>query len=313
MSARLESIARHIDIDSEVGLEIGPLDRPVVTRRDGRRIFYADHQAPEALVERWAYEQPGGDAAAIDLVPLDYRIDSADLSGPPEAHFDYLIASHVIEHLPDPIRWLEGARRLLKPGGHLWLAVPNRRFTFDLLRPFSTAGDWLQAYWEKRTKPGIKDVFDSDRWSASLSRDDLDTIWLGRAGDVRAQARQRLAASAPRAGRLAGAAERYTDVHCTVVDEREFLDILLDVCRLDLLALTPVDLVPTTIGNIEFYCVLRNDPQGTGSGQSEAIERLQSALHDTTEQGIGDAPASLSRGKLFRLLVKSIRDKGLRF
>ncbi|MEQ9813182.1 MAG: methyltransferase domain-containing protein [Azospirillaceae bacterium] len=313
MSARLESIARFIDIDREVGLEIGPLDRPVVTRQGGRRIYYADHQAPEALVERWRYEQPGGSAAGIDLVPLDYRIDSTDLSGPPEGHFDYLVASHVIEHLPDPIRWLQGARRLLKPGGHLWLAVPNRRFTFDVLRPFSTAGDWLQAYREKRTKPDSKAVFDSDRWTASLSQDDLDAIWLGRAAEVQARARQRLARTSPKPERLAQAAETYTDVHCTVVDEAEFLDILLDVARLDLLALTPVDLVPTTIGNIEFYCVLRNDRERTSLQQAEAIERLQGKILAARTHGFGDTATNLSRGKLFRLLMKSIRDKGFRF
>jgi SAM-dependent methyltransferase len=39
--------------------------------------------------------------------------------------FDALTMSHVIEHLHDPIAGLEACRRLLRPGGTLWLATPN--------------------------------------------------------------------------------------------------------------------------------------------------------------------------------------------
>jgi 2-polyprenyl-3-methyl-5-hydroxy-6-metoxy-1,4-benzoquinol methylase len=51
--------------------------------------------------------------------------------------FDAITLSHVVEHLHDPVRCLEGCRRLLRPGGVLWLATPNldgpgaRRFGAD--------------------------------------------------------------------------------------------------------------------------------------------------------------------------------------
>ncbi len=47
---------------------------------------------------------------------------------------DLLVASHVIEHVPDLITWLREIASVLKPTGQARLAIPDRRYTFDLLR-----------------------------------------------------------------------------------------------------------------------------------------------------------------------------------
>lgn len=39
--------------------------------------------------------------------------------------FDVITMSHVVEHLHDPIQALHDCRRLLRPGGSLWLETPN--------------------------------------------------------------------------------------------------------------------------------------------------------------------------------------------
>lgn len=43
----------------------------------------------------------------------------------PDASFDYITLSHVIEHLHDPVAALKEIHRLLKPGGGVWIATPN--------------------------------------------------------------------------------------------------------------------------------------------------------------------------------------------
>ena len=43
----------------------------------------------------------------------------------PAARFDLLIMNQVLEHLPRPSQTLREARRVLRPGGLLYLTVPN--------------------------------------------------------------------------------------------------------------------------------------------------------------------------------------------
>ena len=58
-------------------------------------------------------------------------------SAHPDERFDVVTMFEVLEHLDEPASWLDTARGLLKPGGRLFIGVPNRRRTFD---PFQGPG-----------------------------------------------------------------------------------------------------------------------------------------------------------------------------
>lgn len=49
----------------------------------------------------------------------------------PGQRFDVVTIFQVLEHLDNPAAWLRTARELLKPGGLLFVGVPNRERTFD--------------------------------------------------------------------------------------------------------------------------------------------------------------------------------------
>jgi SAM-dependent methyltransferase len=43
----------------------------------------------------------------------------------PDARFDAVVSMDVVEHVPDPLPWVQSALRVLKPGGLLFLTTPN--------------------------------------------------------------------------------------------------------------------------------------------------------------------------------------------
>jgi 2-polyprenyl-3-methyl-5-hydroxy-6-metoxy-1,4-benzoquinol methylase len=42
--------------------------------------------------------------------------------------FDVITSHHVVEHVPNPISTLFAMRKLLAPGGYIWIAVPNAAY-----------------------------------------------------------------------------------------------------------------------------------------------------------------------------------------
>jgi ubiquinone/menaquinone biosynthesis C-methylase UbiE len=44
---------------------------------------------------------------------------------------DFVIANHVLEHVEDPLRALKSVSRVLHARGVAYLALPDKRFTFD--------------------------------------------------------------------------------------------------------------------------------------------------------------------------------------
>ncbi len=52
--------------------------------------------------------------------------DATTLTGVPDGQFDWLLASHILEHLKEPELALKNWLRVVKPGGHVLISVPHR-------------------------------------------------------------------------------------------------------------------------------------------------------------------------------------------
>lgn len=74
----------------------------------------------------------------INPYHVDYIADAHDLPKIASGSLDYVCASHVLEHLANPIRALWEWVRILKPGGIIWLKIPDKRKTFDVTRERTT-------------------------------------------------------------------------------------------------------------------------------------------------------------------------------
>lgn len=110
------------------GIEIGALHNPLPVPSSAR-VRYLDRMAVPELERQ--YPELRGEA----LVDVDIIDDGERLTSLPDASQDFVIANHFLEHCQDPLGAVGSMFRVLRPGGVLYLAVPDRRFTFDADRP----------------------------------------------------------------------------------------------------------------------------------------------------------------------------------
>ncbi len=92
---------------------------------------------------------------------------------------DYVIASHVLEHVANPIAALAEWYRVLRPGGIIYLVVPNRRVTWDRNRALTTVEHMQEDFVAQTTAADathiddfVNDVVWSE-WCPSIPADDV--------------------------------------------------------------------------------------------------------------------------------------------
>ncbi len=90
-------------------------------------------------------------ATGQQITPRRHVIAEAGSLGEiPNAGYDALLASHVLEHIANPLGALKEWSRVVRPGGHLLLVMPHRDGTFDHRRPVTTL-DHFEADAERNT------------------------------------------------------------------------------------------------------------------------------------------------------------------
>lgn len=122
---RMVLAARYLQGD---GIEIGGLSRPLPLPRKARA-KQVDRFSEDGLRKHY----PGKSGKMI--VRPDIVDDGESLGTIVDDSLDFVIANHVIEHFPNPILFLHNACRVLKSGGILYLAIPDKEKTFDRSRP----------------------------------------------------------------------------------------------------------------------------------------------------------------------------------
>jgi predicted SAM-dependent methyltransferase len=138
-----------IDETAARGVEVGPSFSPVLPKASGADVTVVDHTDADGLREK--YRVHGVDLDAIEEVDAIWKGGSLADVLRDRSPFDFVIASHVVEHLPDPLGFLGDCEELLAPGGVLSLALPDSRYCFDCLRPLTSVGQWVDARVSGRT------------------------------------------------------------------------------------------------------------------------------------------------------------------
>jgi SAM-dependent methyltransferase len=114
------------------GIEIGAFNHPMSLPADCS-VRYVDALTTEELRKQYPVELQTWDVVDVDIVT-----DAHLLSGVEDGSQNFVIANHVLEHLEDPLLALRNMLRVLRIGGVLFLALPDKRYTFDKDRPCTT-------------------------------------------------------------------------------------------------------------------------------------------------------------------------------
>jgi SAM-dependent methyltransferase len=113
------------------GLEIGALHQPQWLP-PGASADYCDCLTVEQ--QKQHYPELGN----VRFTPLTFVADGEELQGIDQNTYDFIVANHFLEHCVEPTRTLLRLCDAVKPGGVLFLAVPDKRLTFDHRRPVTT-------------------------------------------------------------------------------------------------------------------------------------------------------------------------------
>ncbi len=112
------------------GIEIGALHRPLTVPWHAR-VMYVDRMSLAELHE--AYPELKGQKITVDVAD-----DGEGLHKFAKDSQDFIIANHFLEHAQDPVGTIKRHLEVVRKGGCLFMAVPDKDFTFDKNRPLTT-------------------------------------------------------------------------------------------------------------------------------------------------------------------------------
>jgi SAM-dependent methyltransferase len=259
---RLDKLLFGIDRKWRI-LEIGPSYNPAVPKAAGWQSYVVDHASQAELRAKYAgYNVPCDKIEPVDFIWTEGAVHDAvptDLHG----RFDACIASHVIEHVPNPIAFFQSLDQLLTKDGVLSFAVPDKRYCFDYFRPLTLAPGWIEAFEIGATRHSRRNLLEYFAYQVHNGErfvwdqyDDLNLRFPGELAWAKSSA-------------AAGTSERdpYVDCHAWCFTPSSFSLLILELNYMELIGFR-VDRLFQTAG-CEFIVSLRK-------GREEATAQLQS-------------------------------------
>ncbi|RNM28570.1 class I SAM-dependent methyltransferase [Dickeya undicola] len=236
---RIERITLGMDM-STPGIEISPLYNPI-TDKSKHNVYYTDYTSAEESRKKHA------DYEHNEIVDLDFIWDQKlTLSEciPAGSKFDWAIASHVLEHVPDPIGWMNEILDTLNDRGILSLALPNGDSFGDHLRRKTEVSDLIESWLYDRELPGPSQLYDFLRNAMSKGRTAIDS------DDGKHYTKEQAINFVIHSWTTG----EYLDAHCSVFNPESFVALIEE---LTLLGIMNVEVVEFSPAGGEFYVKLQ--------------------------------------------------------
>jgi 2-polyprenyl-3-methyl-5-hydroxy-6-metoxy-1,4-benzoquinol methylase len=245
--SRRDKILANLEIEKLDGLEIGALSSPLVTHYEGN-IFNVDHVDTETLLKKYSLD-PSVEKSKIVHVDAVWGAQSLQECIGKKKKVDYVVASHVIEHVPDLITWLNEVHSILREGGSLRLAIPDRRYTFDYLKSESRLHDVIEAFVRQARTPSPRMILEHAGYARVV---DCSVAWAGKLNTSELKPYNNWT-NAISLAKDAFENGTYHDSHCWIFTPVTFVDLCHAMVELDLLHYACDYLIETPHNQLEFY------------------------------------------------------------
>jgi len=262
------------------GIEIAPWFRPLAPKNKGYDCQILDVYSKQQLLERAINDSNIPPETHTLLEEVDFVGSATEIADlvPTIEHgtFDYIISSHNFEHLPNPIKFLQGCEKILKPKGRLIMVLPDQRACFDYFRPHTAIAEWIEAFLEDRKKPSRRQLFEqeayfSEYWSEtekiyafSLLHQHNKIVCTG---NINKEYKQWIEAKET---------NQYSDAHCSVMTPSSFELLILESNLLGLTNFGTREISETH--DCEFVVVLDDLRERRVDRIENQIERQRSIL-----------------------------------
>ncbi len=267
---RSDKVLKNINKDG-FGLEIGSSHNPLAPKKEGYKVHILDHMSKEELIAK--YRDHSVKLENIEEVDYVWRGESyADLTGKSK-YYDWIIASHIIEHTPDLIGFLKDCDSILKNTGVLSLVVPDKRFCFDYYRPVTGISRIIDSHFQNNRIHTAGSVAEYFLNVVSL---DGNISW-----DSSSTGKHNLIHSLENA--IQGISSvvnenEYLDVHAWCFVPHSFRLLIHDLYYLGFISFQEVDFYPTE--GSEFFITLGRNGQGIVNNRLELLEIIKAEINN---------------------------------
>lgn len=252
----------------KVLLEIGPAHNGTLKKKNGFNVRIADYLDRKGLVNK--YER-FAQYNMEDIEEVDHiLIPGSPLSKSISDRFNIVIASHVIEHSISLVDFINDLGGLLKPGGHVALIIPDKRFCFDRFRERTSLCSVIDRI---GTHLKVHSAGTRAEFSINAVKHRGTNSWATQhVGDYSFLYSYKYA----REQADSASSQHYHDVHNWVFTPHHFRLMMHDLAELGYISLRE-NYFHTTIHN-EFFMNLSTDGLGPGMNRSQLLSLSEMEL-----------------------------------
>ncbi len=269
---RNTKLLQGLDLSAD-GIEIGPSFAPLAPKSAGFRTTVVDHASRSELVSK--YKGHSVDTSRIEEVDVVWKAGTLAEAVQRRGEFHWILASHVIEHVPDLIGFLNDCDEVLNDRGILSLAVPDRRYCFDYYRPPSSLSSVIDAHVAHHNKRMRTPGTVAEHFLNAVLSDNAIAWSRGRMGALSfahqpAQARELM--------EVAMSSSEYIDCHAWVFTPSVFRLLVADLNTLGFIRLRETQFYDSQ--GCEFIIGLSRKGEGSGLDRIDLLERVRREASD---------------------------------